>query len=31
MAKGKKVKGLPPADVEAIFAAFARDNPEPKG
>ncbi|MDB5587940.1 MAG: nth [Devosia sp.] len=31
MAKGKKVKGLPAADVEAIFAAFERDNPEPKG
>ncbi len=31
MAKGKKVKGLPPADAEAIFAAFEQDNPEPKG
>jgi endonuclease-3 len=31
MAKGKKVKRLPPADVESIFAAFERDNPEPKG
>jgi endonuclease-3 len=31
MAKAKKVKSLPPADIEAIFAAFARDNPEPKG
>ncbi|HTM79022.1 MAG TPA: endonuclease III [Devosia sp.] len=25
------MKGLPPADVAAIFAAFERDNPEPKG
>jgi len=31
MAKGKKVKALPPADVESIFAAFERHNPEPKG
>ncbi|MET3897670.1 endonuclease-3 [Devosia sp. UYZn731] len=31
MAKGKKVKRLPAADVEAIFTAFERDNPEPKG
>ena len=31
MAKGKKMKGLPAADVDAIFSAFERDNPEPKG
>ena len=31
MPKAKKVKGLPAADVEAIFVAFERDNPEPKG
>jgi endonuclease-3 len=31
MAKGKKVKGLSPADVEGIFSAFERDNPEPRG
>ena len=31
MAQDKKVKGLSPADVESIFAAFERDNPEPKG
>jgi endonuclease-3 len=28
---GKKVKTLPPADVEAIFSAFAQANPEPQG
>jgi endonuclease-3 len=28
---GNKVKTLPPADVEAIFSAFAQANPEPKG
>jgi endonuclease-3 len=31
MASPRKPKRLPPADVEAIFAAFAADNPEPKG
>jgi endonuclease-3 len=31
MASSKKPKRLPPADVEAIFAAFEADNPEPKG
>jgi endonuclease-3 len=31
MATAKKVKRLPPADVEAIFAAFERVDPEPKG
>lgn len=31
MAAAKKVKGLPPADVEAIFARFHAIEPEPKG
>jgi endonuclease-3 len=31
MAPGKKVKGLPKADVEAIFARFHAIEPEPKG
>jgi endonuclease-3 len=31
MASLRKPKRLPPGDVEAIFAAFAADNPEPKG
>ncbi|WP_240231274.1 endonuclease III [Devosia lacusdianchii] len=31
MAATKKVKGLPPADVESIFARFHEIEPEPKG
>jgi endonuclease-3 len=31
MASPKKLKALPKADIEAIFAAFEADNPEPKG
>ena len=31
MAKPRKVKGLPKADVEAIFARFHEMDPEPKG
>ena len=31
MAKSRKVKGLPKADVEAIFAHFHEMDPEPKG
>ena len=31
MPAAKKVKSLPPADVEAIFARFAEIEPEPKG